>query len=103
MNCSDEKNSREKECREEFLTCSDNVDEESNDVQGLPDIPGFDVSSLKDSGNGNTIYTDPKNCTVDCQIMPPAFCRTTTAQIQDLHARTSSMTVQKISPSKFQM
>jgi len=51
MNCSDEKNRREKECREEFSTCSDNVDEESSDVQGLPDIPGFDVSSLKDSGN----------------------------------------------------
>jgi len=52
MNCSTGDDQVEGECRDQFSSCSDNVDEEDEEgAQGLPDVPGVDLPSLIESGN----------------------------------------------------
>jgi len=52
MNCSTDDARTEQSCRDQFSTCSNNVDDEDEDnVQGLPDVPGADLPSLIESGN----------------------------------------------------
>ena len=59
MNCSTDDARTEQSCRDQFSSCSDNVDEEDEDnIQGLPDVPGLDLPSLIESGNGKILITD---------------------------------------------
>merc|ERR1719348_66376 len=53
MNCSTGDARIEGRCRDQFTSCSDNVDDENADEgsQGLPDVPGVDLPSLIESGN----------------------------------------------------
>jgi len=52
MNCSTDDDRIEHECRDQFSSCSDNVDDKDEEgVKGLPDIPGVDLPSLIQSGN----------------------------------------------------
>ena len=59
MNCSTDDARTEQSCRDQFSSCSDNVDEEDEEnIQGLPDVPGLDLPSLIESGNGKILITD---------------------------------------------
>merc|ERR1711892_1072485 len=52
MNCSTDGARTEQSCRDQFSTCSNSVDDEDEDnVQGLPDVPGAVLPSLIESGN----------------------------------------------------
>ena len=98
MNCSKDKASTEESCRDQFSDCSDNVDEEDEEnIQGLPDVPGVDLPTLIQSGDGNIFTSDgKKQLSVKYQVMLRVFLVTTIARTQRSRARSSSMTVLKI-------
>ena len=69
MNCSSDDARTEQSCRDQFSTCSDNVDEEDEEnIQGLPDVPGLDLPSLIESGNGKILITDGKKQLSCCRL-----------------------------------
>ena len=103
MNCSTDDDQIEGECRDQFSSCSDNVDEEDEEgAQGLPDVPGVDLPSLIESGNGKILTHDTQTISMGIfQNMRLVFWFSTTALTQSLHARKSSTTVQISCLSKF--